>query len=261
MTQASKVRLRFAKRGDLRLTSHRDLIRCLERLLRRAEIPAAFTRGFSPRPKLTFALAMGLGIEGQGEVVDLELAEPLDPGDLLGRLAAASPPGLQWLEALPLDPSAPPPRPAWVEYLIPVPEARRESAARAVEALLRSESRIVTRRRPDKGRALDFDMRPLLLDASLTPEGALRVRLKADPDGSVRPEEVLETLGARDLLEGGGHLTRAPLELQPPAATPEPTRGRSSDPAAAAPETPPRTDPARAPETTPNHRDHPEGVA
>lgn len=256
MTLAAKVRLRFAKRGDLRLTSHHDLMRCLERLLRRAAIPVAVTQGFSPRPKITFALAMGLGIEGHNEVVDVELAEPHDPGELIGRLAAASPPGLEWLEAQALEPSAPAPRPAWAEYEIPVPEARRAPVAQALEVLLQSESRIVIRRRPDKKREIEFDMRPLLLDASLTASGSLRVRLKASPDGSVRPEEVLETLGVRDLLDGGAFLTRTRVEL---AERPGPTPG--PDPAGTPPETSPEADEARAPETIPHNRDHPEGVA
>src|SRR5271157_3319048 len=59
MTTSTKVRLRFAKQGDLRLVSHHDLLRCLERMLRRAQIPMASSQGFNPRPKITFALALG----------------------------------------------------------------------------------------------------------------------------------------------------------------------------------------------------------
>ncbi|MDG3008038.1 TIGR03936 family radical SAM-associated protein [Paludisphaera mucosa] len=213
MTQAVKVRLRFAKRGDLRLTSHHDVMRCFERMIRRASIPVASTQGFSPRPKITFALAMGLGIAGLNEVVDVELTEPTDPDELKGRLAAASPAGIDWLEAEALEPSARPPRPAWADYEIPIPEARRQGLATALEGLLQSESRIVTRRRPDKKRDVEFDMRPLLLDARLTADGTFCARLKASPDGSVRPEEVLECLGVRDLLDDGAYLTRTHVEL------------------------------------------------
>ena len=89
MTTATKVRLRFAKRGDLRLISHHDLLRCLERALRRARIPMAVSQGFNPRPKIVFALALALGIEGRREVVELELAEPTEPAEVLRRLAAS----------------------------------------------------------------------------------------------------------------------------------------------------------------------------
>lgn len=213
MSQAVKVRLRFAKRGDLRLTSHHDLMRCFERLMRRAAIPVAATQGFSPRPKITFALAMGLGIAGLREVVDVELSEPVELDELPARLASTSPPGLEWLEAEAMEPHSPPPRPAWVEYELPIPEDRREGLATALESLLESDSRIVTRRRPDRKRDVEFDLRPLLLDARLNDEGTFRARLKASPEGSARPEEVLECLGVRDLLDGGAFLTRTHVEL------------------------------------------------
>ena len=99
MMTATKVRLRFAKRGDLRLISHHDLMRCVERMLRRAQIPMATSQGFNPRPKVVFTLALALGIEGHREVVELDLAEPLSPEEVLSRLRAASPRGLDWLEA------------------------------------------------------------------------------------------------------------------------------------------------------------------
>src|SRR6478735_8888998 len=128
MSKATKIRLRFAKGGDLRLASHHDVMRCLERMVRRGSIPVAASQGFSPRPKIVFALAMGLGIEGRREVVDFELTEPMDPAELLDRLAAVSPPGFEWLDAEALEPSAPPPRPVWVEYDLPIPEGRRQGA-------------------------------------------------------------------------------------------------------------------------------------
>src|SRR3954471_15472064 len=87
----TKVRLRFAKRGDLRLVSHHDLMRCLERALRRAAIPMAASQGFNPRPKIMFPLALARGIEGDREVVEWELAEPMEPAEVIGRLAAQAP--------------------------------------------------------------------------------------------------------------------------------------------------------------------------
>jgi len=214
MTQAVKFRLRFAKRGDFRLTSHHDVMRCLDRLVRRAGIPIALTGGFSPRPKITFALALGLGIEGLREVVDLELTEPTTPAALLKRLAETSPPGVDWLEAKALEPSAPPPRPVWVEYELPIPEDRRAGAASAVESLLAQASCAVIRRRPDRRREVELDLRPFLLDARLTEAGRLLARMKVTPEGSIRPEELLEALGLRDLLDEGAVLTRAWVELE-----------------------------------------------
>src|SRR5271165_3516666 len=98
MTEATKFRLRFAKCGDLRLVSHHDLMRCLERMVRRALLPMAMSQGFNPRPRITFALALGLGIEGLREVVDIELKKPVELSELLVRLRSVAPVGFDWKE-------------------------------------------------------------------------------------------------------------------------------------------------------------------
>jgi radical SAM-linked protein len=212
MTRATKVRLRFAKRGDLRLVSHHDLLRCLERMLRRARVPMAMTCGFNPRPKMTFALALGLGIQAWNEVVDLELSEAWEPAELLARLRAVAPPGFDWIDARSLPPGADPPRPRSVEYRLPIAAGRRDQARAALDALLHSTSWPVVRRRPD--REVTFDLRPHVVAAELPDDGLLRFRLAVAPDGSARPEELLEALRLRDLLDGGIILTRTDVELQ-----------------------------------------------
>jgi hypothetical protein len=70
-----RVRVRFSKQGDLRLIGHRDLMRCFERLFRRAGLRLRFSEGFHPKPRMTFPLALAVGIEGTDEVMELELAE------------------------------------------------------------------------------------------------------------------------------------------------------------------------------------------
>jgi radical SAM-linked protein len=212
MTRATKVRLRFAKRGDLRLVSHHDLLRCLERMLRRARVPMALTRGFNPRPKMTFALALGLGIEAWDEVVDLELAQAWEPSDLLARLQAVAPPGFDWIDARPLPPDAEPPRARSVGYRLPIAAGRRDEARAALDVLLHATSWPMVRRRPD--RDTTFDLRPHVVAAELPDDGLLRFRLKVAPNGSARPEEVLEALQLRDLLDSGVILTRTDVDLQ-----------------------------------------------
>jgi radical SAM-linked protein len=211
MTEVTKVRLRFAKCGDLRLVSHHDIMRCLERMLRRARIPTAVTRGFNPRSKVSFALALGVGIEGRREVVDLELSEAWEPSDLLRALRAVAPQGFDWQDARLLPEGARPPRPMSVEYCIPIRGDRRGAAQLRLQSLLGSESWPFTRRRPN--RESTFDLRSELIGAELTAEGLLRFRLKVSPLGSARPEELLEALAVRDLLECGAVLSRTDVEL------------------------------------------------
>jgi len=220
MTEVTKVRLRFAKCGDLRLVSHRDIMRCLERMLRRAQIPIAMTQGFNPRPKMTFALALGLGIEGEREIVDLELSEPLESSELLARLLLVAPPGFNWIDAHSLPANAAPPRPRTVEYTFPVLDERRLMAQSNLQLFLSSASWPLIRRRPN--RESTFDLRPEVIAAELTGDGQLRFRLNVPADGSARPEELLEALALRDLLDQGAVLTRTDVELEFPNRTQAP---------------------------------------
>lgn len=213
MSTASKIRLRFAKRGDLRFVSHHDLMRCLERLLRRAVLPMAHSQGFNPRPKVIFALPMGLGIEGRREVVELELAEPMEPAEVLARLAVVAPSGLEFHEGVAGPPGKSAPRVVRADYELEVPEAERPAAGLAIEALLASTSWPYLRRRPD--RTVQIDLRPYLLAAALDVGGTLRFGLRVDPAGSARPEEIVEALGLRESLNRGAVLVRTDVELAP----------------------------------------------
>src|SRR5205085_1236636 len=73
-----RLRVRFAKLGKVRWTSHRDVARMWERAFRRARLPVAYTGGFSPRPKVSFGLALPTGCESLAEYLDLELASDVD---------------------------------------------------------------------------------------------------------------------------------------------------------------------------------------
>ena len=170
MMTATKVRLRFAKRGDLRLISHHDLMRCLERMLRRASIPVAESQGFNPRPKVVFALALALGIEGHREVVELDLSEPMEPDEVLRRLIAVAPPGFAWLDAEGRTPGRAA-QVAAVEYQFDVPGDRRDDAHVRLAEFLAAADWPYTRYRPD--RAVAVDLRPFVLDASFEPTGVL----------------------------------------------------------------------------------------
>ena len=96
-----RVRARFSKLGKIRFTSHRDVARMWERALRRAELPLAYTEGFSPRPKLHFGLALSTGHESLGEYLDVDLRDgelsPDDVDDLADVLSPLLPEGIDVL--------------------------------------------------------------------------------------------------------------------------------------------------------------------
>jgi radical SAM-linked protein len=101
------VRVKYAKRGKVRWISHRDVARAFERALRIEQLPLAFTLGFSPRPKVSFGLALSTGYESEAEYLDLELVEPVDLESLPSRLTAALPIGLEVDAVVALEERAP----------------------------------------------------------------------------------------------------------------------------------------------------------
>src|SRR2546425_458428 len=98
-----KVRIRFRKAGDLRFVSHHDLMRVFERMMRRAGVPFRSNEGFHPKPKMAFASALGLGIAGLQEIVEIELSEPMPPEEVQRRMASEAPAGLDVLSVEPMD--------------------------------------------------------------------------------------------------------------------------------------------------------------
>ncbi|WP_216843978.1 TIGR03936 family radical SAM-associated protein [Phytoactinopolyspora alkaliphila] len=93
-----KLRVRFAKRGRLRFTSHRDFQRAFERALRRAKVPMAYSHGFTPHPKVSFVGAAPTGAASEAEYLEISLTERRDPAQVRADLDAALPPGLDVLE-------------------------------------------------------------------------------------------------------------------------------------------------------------------
>src|SRR5207249_5372235 len=101
-----KVRIRFRKSGDLRLVSHRDLMKCFERIVRSAALPVHVSQGFHPMPRMLFGMPLGLGIVGLDEVLELEFDEVLEPAEVHRRLAEQMPPGLEILSVQRIAPKA-----------------------------------------------------------------------------------------------------------------------------------------------------------
>ena len=70
-----KIRIRFAKRGEMRFVGHLDIMRFFQKALRRAEIPVSYTQGFHPHPIMSFASPLGIGLTSEGEYLDIEVEE------------------------------------------------------------------------------------------------------------------------------------------------------------------------------------------
>jgi len=199
-----RIRLRFAKLGKVRFTSHRDVARMWERALRRLELPVAYTEGFSPRPKLSFGLALSTGHESLAEYLDVELREEPDLTTLPEQLSTQLPVGIDVTAAVPLAPGSPSLQEdvtscTWRIEARGLEPAETESL---VATALAADELVITRTR--KGKEVTDDLRPAVLAVHTvgpTPAGTeLEAELGVHPR-SVRPAELLLALRP-GLIEG-----------------------------------------------------------
>jgi len=211
MTVRQRVRFRFSKEGDLRLISHRDLLRTWERLLRRAALCLSMTEGFHPKPRMSFPAALALGVAGIDEVVEVEFARPYTVDELRAATAVHLPPGMTLHAIDVLPPGAAKAQVRSITLEIPVPAPRREAVLRRIEALLAAESYAIER----PGRPEPIDLRPSLERLELA-DGVLRARLRVSRQADPRPRELLAALDLADLEEQGLYLTRTAVEIDPP---------------------------------------------
>ncbi len=131
-----RLRLRYAKRGRLRFTSHRDFARAFERALRRAEVPMAFSAGFSPHPKISYVGAAPTGVASEAEYLEVGLAVEADPERVRTALDAALPPGLDILEVVVAGPGSLADRMQASHWLVELPGVDIADLRRALRVFL-----------------------------------------------------------------------------------------------------------------------------
>ncbi len=201
-----KLRVRYAKRGRLRFSSTRDFQRALERALRRAGVPMAFSAGFHPHPQVSYANAAPTGTASEAEYFEISVTERVDPESVRAALDEALPPGLDVLEVVEASAGTLAERlqaSDWVMEFRGLPVAELEAAAAALLAHERVE---VTRTFKTGPRT--FDVRSALVSVetstSSDPDCAILRVVVRHTTPAVRPDDVLTAL-------------RAVTELVPPA--------------------------------------------
>ncbi len=211
-----RLRVRYAKRGRLRFTSHRDFSRAFERALVRARIPMAYSSGFNPHPRISYAGASPTGAASEAEYLEIGLAEVVDPASLARDLDLALPEGLDVVEVVVAAPGGLADRleaSCWRIDLALPPDV----VAKAVEAFLARES-VGVERMTKKG-LRSFDSRAAVLALEVEPDDAgsrVTVVLRHTVP-SVRPDDVLTGLRQVSGLEVAGaprvtRLAQGPLD-------------------------------------------------
>jgi radical SAM-linked protein len=204
-----KLRFRFAKTGTLRLLSHHDLMRCLERMLRRASLPFKSTAGFHPTPRVVFALSLPLGVAGLDEVVEIEFTQALQENEVLAKLEAQAPAGLAF-KCVSVQPMKVTAQPRRMVYRLELPLCRRDQTATRCAELLAEFKVWVERLKPSPKR---LNIRPYLRNLTTT-GNALELDLWVTQTGTARADELVRLLGVADLIDSGTVIERTTVELR-----------------------------------------------
>jgi radical SAM-linked protein len=166
-----RVRIRYAKRGRLRFTSHRDFARAFERALRRAEVPMAYSAGFTPHPKISYVGAAPTGAASEAEYLEIGLARPVDVEQLRAALDAALPDGLDVLEAVTAGDGSLADRMTASAWRLELPGVPVAAARRAVEEFL-TRAEVPVERLTKSGRRV-VDVRAAVVRAEVLGAGSV----------------------------------------------------------------------------------------
>jgi radical SAM-linked protein len=203
-----RIRIQYRVEGDKRFLSHHDTMRLWHRVLRRSGLPLRMTEGFHVRPRMSFALARGVGIASESEWLEFELADWVNPDTVAQALARQLPDGLTLRQ---IDTVAPSQRALAVRARYRIDLAERPADLPQRVASLLARDRLPVERGDDDHRR-QVDIRPLIAALECS-AGVLSLTAECRPEGTLRPDEVLAGLGLTSEGRARATVTRTDLVL------------------------------------------------
>ena len=171
LSMSKLIRVKYKKEDEMVFISHLDLQRLLQRAFRRAKINLSYSEGFNPHPKMSYGNALALGVESQGEYVDIEIEDDIDVKEFLERINEQLPEGIKFIKGQEIDPKTPSLSSVIVygEYIFNIDlesPLSKEFVKSRVLNFIKSEEIIVTKKNK-KGKNVDVDIRPLIRNFDL----------------------------------------------------------------------------------------------
>lgn len=205
-----RVRFTFAKTEAMRYTGHLDLFRSLERTMRRARLPLAYSEGFRPHPKINVAAALPLGIVSDEELGEFWLKETLRLEDIEAQLKEATPPGIgfQTFEEIVGRVPKLQTQTHSADYRVALLEEDIDIEPRVAELMAQNE---IMLERKKKGKVRSYDLRPLILNMEVV-DGDIHMQLALREGATGRADEVLKALNVENHQAS---ITRTKIHLLP----------------------------------------------
>lgn len=197
-----KIRAKITKGEEIRYISHLDYASALERSIRRAGLPAAYSEGFNPHMKIAFASALAVGVTSEAEYMDVELKEPMDAQEFAEKLRAFLPAGIRLHHAAEAAVKSPSLMASvdLADYEIRFPFSGDSAAlSRAVEAYNDAAQAVYLRVTPKSKKEIEIKRymhAPVAVERQ-DETALLKMKIEITPSGSVKPGEVMRVLIAQ----------------------------------------------------------------
>lgn len=171
LSMSKLIRVKYKKEDEMIFISHLDLQRLLQRAFRRAKINLSYSEGFNPHPKMSYGNALALGVESQGEYVDIEIEDDIEVKEFLERINEQLPDGIKFVKGQEIDPKTPSLSSIIVygEYIfnidLEVPLSKEFVKSRVLN-FVKSKEIIITKKNK-KGKKVEVDIRPMIINFDL----------------------------------------------------------------------------------------------
>lgn len=188
-----KIRIKFAKQGAMKFVGHLDIMRYFQKVMRRADVNIAYSEGFSPHQKMSFAAPLGVGLTSRGEYFDIEVYSTDNSKEMLKRLNDAMVDGMEVISyrLLPEDSKNAMSIVAAADYLVCFREGKEPcSEWKEKFEQFMSQEKIEILKATKKSEVL-VNIRPLILSFDVRVD-AILLKLATGSENNIKPELVID---------------------------------------------------------------------
>ena len=221
-----RLRVTFSRHDPLKYISHLDMMRLWERVLRRAQIPIAYSEGFAPRPKISLAAPLPFGVTSDAELMDVHLRQAISPHLFMKQVSHILPPGLDIKAVTQVGLGQPSLQSQlrFIDYEVRTETARSKQELEGIIGDFLAREHLIWQRQRDTG-VKEYDLRSAVAQLRLVEvapgQARLSMRLRSDSTITGRPEDVCAAL---DFEKHPFSLHRTGLVLAPPRKPRQPRR-------------------------------------
>lgn len=196
----NRLRIRFKRGPGVKYISHLDIIRVWVRAFRRAGIEIAYSEGFNPRPRLSLAAPLAIGVTGDAELMDVYISDTISPHNFTAAVNRQMPAGMEIMNTYQVDSTLPSlqAQVTAAEYAVEVPSGEGPDCIRQALTAMLAREQFPWQHERDTG-IKSYDLRPLIEHMWLESYGenvaVIGMRLVCGSRGSGRPEQVVKALG------------------------------------------------------------------